>query len=119
MDPETDNPTPLPASPAPAPPPLPSPGMEEVLKAITEMQAQLSALAEENAKLRAEVSKSSGMDYAEGVPAHLRRGDPAVDPRRMSVARSVTVATRPVIENPEQYRNVVAPGGLSINTGAE
>lgn len=81
-----------------------------------EVKAAVAPLLEQNQALQEQVTKSSAMDYAEGVPAHLRRGDPAVDPNRMSVARSVTIATRPVIENPEQYQNVVDPGTLVRNT---
>lgn len=74
--------------------------------------------AEANAKLQEQVAQASHMAYADGIPAHLRRGDPTVDPSRMQVARSVTIATRPVMENPEQYQNVVDPGGLSINNAS-
>lgn len=79
------------------------------------VQEATGALMEANQRLQEQVQKSSATDYAEGVPEHMRRADPAVDPSRMSVARSVTIATRPVQENPEQYANVVDPGGLYVN----
>ncbi len=78
----------------------------------------VAPFAEANAKLQEQVAQASQMSYADSIPAHLRRGDPNVDPSRMSVARSVTIATRPVRENPEQYANVVDPGGLSINNAS-
>lgn len=83
-----------------------------VREAVAEATAPLVA---QNARLQEELQKVSATGYADGVPQHLRRHDPNVDPSRLSVARSVTLATRPVVENPDQYQNVVDPGGLSIN----
>lgn len=78
----------------------------------------MAPLVEKNAQLQEEVLKNNHLGYADGIPPEMQRTDSAVDPRRMSVARSVTIATRCVVENPEQYSNVVDPGGLSINNAS-
>lgn len=121
MDPELNQPTSSEPAPAPAPPQQVTLSMDDLRammkEAVQEAVAAATApLLQKNEKLQAEVAQSSGMDYADGVPSHLRRGDVAVDPSRMSVARSVTLATRPVVENPEQYRNVVDASGLVRNS---
>ena len=78
----------------------------------------VAPLIERNAQLQEEVAKAGHLEYATGIPLELQRTDVNVDPRRMSVARSVTIATRCVVENPDQYRNVVDPGGLSVNNAS-
>lgn len=79
------------------------------------VQEAVAPLIQKNQALQEQAQRSSSMEYADGVPAHLRRGDPNVDPNRMSVAMSVTIPTRPVQENPEQYKNVVDMGSIYAN----
>ena len=99
---------------------------EKVSLSLTDLKALISGAVQEavkpfadaNAKLQEQVIQSGQLGYADNIPQHLRRGDPNVDPSRMNIARSVTIATRPVRENPEQYANIVDPGGLSINNAS-
>lgn len=82
------------------------------------IQEAVAPLVQRNQELQEEVTKAGHLDYADGIPLEFQRTDLNVDPRRMQVARSVTIATRCVIENPEQYRNVVDPGSLSMNNAS-
>lgn len=121
MDPETNQLTNSEPASVSAPPQQVTLSMDDLRAMMKEavQEAVLAATApllHKNEQLQAEVAQSSGMTYAEGVPQHLRRGDPSVDPNRMSVARSVTLATRPVIENPDQYTHVVDASGLVRNS---
>lgn len=82
------------------------------------VQTAMALLVKQNSDLQQQVAQASNMTYAEGIPEEFQRADLNVDPRRMSVARSVTVATRCSIENPDQYPNIVDAGRLSINNAS-
>lgn len=83
---------------------------------LAPLQTQIKELVTENTRLREEAIKNAESNFADNVPQHLRSDDRLVDPGRMSKARSVTIRTRPVVENPSDYANVVDPGGLVHNT---
>jgi hypothetical protein len=82
------------------------------------VQEAVAPFAEANVKLQEKIAAVSKLEYAEGVPGRLQRHDTNFVPSRMDVAMSATIATRPVIENPEQYQHVVDPTGLSVNNAS-
>ncbi len=91
--------------------------IKDMLKeALEPLQVSLKEMMAENARLRNELVEKEALQYAPGVPQHLRRDDPLVDPSRMSVARSVTISTRPVRDNPGDYRAAIDPGELVKHT---
>lgn len=106
-----------PQTPAPAPDPfhLLKQMVEEIMSPVIK---KLDHLVDDNAKLHEEIASVKNHNFADGVPAHLRGSahDPAINTGRMSAARSVTIATRPVRENPEEYKNVVDPGTVVRNS---
>jgi len=82
---------------------------------VDPMQAildRLTKLEEENKALKAKA------EAAEATPAHLATNAGNGTQYRASVARSVTIPTRPVVENPEQYENVISLGDVSQRSGA-
>ena len=92
---------------------VPTPDLAAIVKAAVEaamapMTAKVERLAEENDALRSSL--------ADGRSANLQGPDFPMNP---DAARSVVIATRPVVENPDQYRHsgkgIVDPGGLSVN----
>ncbi len=115
VEPETNQPV--------SPEPVPE---EKVSLSLTDLKALISGAVQEavapfakaNLELQEKIAQAGRLEYAENIPGHLQRRDPNFAPSRSDVARSVTIATRPVIENPEQYSNVVDPGGLSINNAS-
>lgn len=93
--------------------------LAETLKSLlAPMQAQLTQLVEENKTAKAEnqqLREELNTLAANPVPAHLQGDDFPVNP---NAARSVVIATRPVMDNPEKYsrnKSVVDPGGLVRN----
>lgn len=83
---------------------------------VAELVTSKKELEAENTRLREEAIKNADISFASDVPSHLRSDDRLVDPNRMSKARSVTIRTRPVVENPQDYQNVIDVGGLVQNT---
>ncbi len=77
------------------------------IKALEDNNRQLSAKNEALEKAMAETA----------VQSHLLTGDSARSGLRMDVARSVTIPTRPVIENPEQYGHVINLNDVSQRGG--
>ncbi len=75
---------------------------------------KMNTLFEENQKLREDLLNQNNLNYAAGIPNHLKQDTQDVDPGRMQVARSVTVATRAA--NPDIDKHVVNPGGLVRNS---
>ncbi len=97
----------------PAEPSVPAPDLAAMIQAavtaaLAPMTAKIERLAEENDTLRETL--------ASGRVNNLQGPDFAPNP---DAARSVVIATRPVQDNPEQYRKfgkgLVDPGGLSVN----
>lgn len=91
----------------------PEPTLAEIVKAAVEaamapVNAKVERLSEENDVLRSSL--------ADGRSNNLQGPD---FPKNPDAARSVVIATRPVVENPDQYRQtgkgIVDPGGLSVN----
>lgn len=78
-----------------------------VMDAVKEATAPLVA---QNEQLQGEVVHARHRN----IEGELASGDPS----HMQFAKSVTLATRCVVENPGQYKNVVDPGGLSINNAS-
>lgn len=98
-------------------PPDPMAAMRAMMaELLAPLQTQIKELGAENTRLREEAIKNAESGFADNVPNHLRSDDRLVDPGRMSKARSVTIRTRPVVENPQDYANVVDAGGLVHNT---
>ena len=98
--------------------PSPAPSLEETLKALlAPLQQQLAdlvadnkAVKSENEKLREELNNFLATPHAGNVVGD----DFPVNPR---AARSVVIATRPVMDNPERYaqKPIVDSGALVRN----
>ncbi len=71
---------------------------------LIEILARLKNLEAENLALKEQVTAQ---------PAHLATDAGNKMAYRANVARSVTIATRPVVENPEQYEHIVNPNSVS------
>ena len=103
--------------------PAPAQDLAEILKGLlAPMQAQLDALTAENKAIREEneqVKADLAEQLASGRTVHIAGND---FPRNPSAARSVVLATRPVVDDPELYcqdgKHLIDPGGLSINTSS-
>lgn len=78
-------------------------------QALAPIQLQVQSLKSEIEEVRKEAQNHQ---YASGVPESMRRRDPLVDGRHMEAARSVTIATRPVVEHPEDYSHVFDASSL-------
>lgn len=82
--------------------------ISEALSPLAQKVERLgAALDKTTAELREEIQQVQAHSFADGVPASLRTDDPAIR-GRMSAARSVTIPTRPVVENPQDYTNVAS-----------
>jgi len=95
--------------------------LAEVLKSLlAPLQAQLSQLADNNKTIQAENEqlRQALLEREADAPSHLLGDDFPVNPR---AARSVVIATRPVVENPDRYRakSIVDHGKLSINDASQ
>jgi hypothetical protein len=77
---------------------------------LVEILRRLKSLEEENASLKEQV--------AAAAPQHLATDAGNKMTYRANVARSVTIATRPVVENPEQYEHIVNPNDVAQRGGA-
>ena len=87
--------------------------LDELLAEVRSQRTMLEDLVKENKALKEQLTeinnKKESAKYADGVPMEMRRSDPKVDPSKMQAARSVTIMTRPVAEQPKDYVNVVDP----------
>jgi hypothetical protein len=106
-------------TPTPAPAPDPNTALMEVLKGF---QEQLTSLKDDQKKLLQEnelLKEQINAQNAEPRNVNVQGADFPPDPR---AARSVVLATRPVQENPQDYRQhgkgLVDGAGLSINNSS-
>ena len=90
--------------------------LQAILAEMKAMRAAMSAVAKENADLREAQTQREGIGFADGIPANRRSHDPNTRISRDNAARSVTIATRPVVERPEDYDGVVDGGMVGNHT---
>ncbi len=84
--------------------------LQEILNRLKAVEDNNKELAAKNAALEQAMAETA-------VQSHLLTGDNARSGLRMDVARSVTIPTRPVRENPEQYQHVINLGDVAQRSG--
>lgn len=83
--------------------------LTQILTAMQGLVAEVGAIKKDQAELREKVEQAP--TFAPGMEHFNKVQDPAVSGRPM-FARQVTLATRPVVESPEEFQHCVSPGSL-------